>query len=136
MRPRTQGVSRIYTRDEKCLPLKPVSSGKTSSAKADDEDERKPYAPQMRMARSSSAMYVKVMDVLQHPEWKPDECDTLLVKKAQQPLRLASAETRKKFMDPKLGDRAHFKPSSVSKTKYTPPVFSKRIHVASLGRRR
>eukprot|EP00949_MAST-11_sp_MAST-11-sp1_P002891 g2891.t1 len=113
---RIQGVSSIYTRDEKCLPLKPEQSKK--SASKDGDDERKPYAPPNAHGKKFFG-HVRKADgrVLQHPEWKPDECDTTKVKKAQQPLRLASEETRKKFMDPKLRDRSAFKPSSVSKTK-------------------
>ena len=128
------GFDTVYTRDDKCLPLKKEQFGRTpmerlaakqmkaTEALGEALAERRPFIPARKKILHSMGYADKDGNIRDHPPYYPEG-----EKRPGQ---------KKSVIDPKLADRRAFKPNSTPKSGPSPPVFTKGLYKATIRRGR
>lgn len=126
------GVSGVYQKDEKCIPLpSDETQGKTKKQLVEErkaKEPEKPFVPSTPGKRGPHATFAPF------PERSKEVYDPRGPMLAMRPSRLAPAKDRTKHLPEKLRERPTFKPSSGPKSGVTKSVAHARIFRATIAR--
>jgi hypothetical protein len=107
------GASRVYSKDEKCLPLpEDPDAGKTKRAVLEERRAGEPEKPIVPPAGPKSGWQGSFGTV---PEHIPEPYDPKAAELASKPTRLLSDKSRSKLVPEKLRERPAFKPGKGGK---------------------